>query len=193
MMRRGTNSSSLLVSRGPATLCSTSEVSMAIETASFTFGSRPLPSPSGDRLQTTEVNSPTVDRTARFPLFGYRQRPRLLSLVALLFLIPFACQAGNMTWMIYDSCPGREPIRFRFFDNENYLVWPKADQFWYTKRYGEGYTQQLECTKGSKICYGAWQPGAAKYWGAGETGSEACTDCCARCDGDTYVKRLTCG
>jgi hypothetical protein len=119
-------------------------------------------------------------------------------LASLLFLLPLlmalspTAVAGTMTWVIYDGCPGREPIRFRFFDDENNGVWPASDRYYYTKRYGEGYRQALECEKGAKVCYGGWQPGAGKYWGVGENGVESCTDCCARCDGDTYEKRLTC-
>lgn len=117
---------------------------------------------------------------------------RILLFSLIMTMLPAASLAASMTWVIYDSCPGREPIRFRFFDITNNLVWPGPNRFYYTKKYGEGYTQQLNCERGAKICYGAWQTDAQGYWGAGEDGAESCQDCCAICDGDRYVKKLTC-
>jgi hypothetical protein len=100
--------------------------------------------------------------------------------------------AGSMTWAITDGCPNGEEIRYRFFTESEDWQWPGPGQYFVTNRYNETYRSTITCRSGDKICYGAWQPGRNNYWGVGEFGDGVCEGCCARCDGEVHIRRLTC-
>jgi hypothetical protein len=106
-------------------------------------------------------------------------------------LLNTSVMAGNVTWIITDSCANTEEIRYRFFTDPPTWVWPSSDTYYVTKRLGESYRSTLNCPIGMKICYGAWQENG-NVWGAGPYGSRFCEDCCTYCDRREHAMNLIC-
>jgi hypothetical protein len=97
-----------------------------------------------------------------------------------------------MNWTFENACPAGS-IQVRLFDKESGAVWPTDQTQVYLVDYGNTNAVPITCVKGDTICYGGDVPGLAGYWGVDIDNSQACTDCCATCDGtDPQQVSLTC-
>jgi len=104
---------------------------------------------------------------------------------------PAQIDPNSMTWEIIDLCDDGFNIWFKFFTQESGWVWPEKNS-WSTDSYGKRVTQEIACTNGTWICYGAEPSNADGYWGVGLQGDEGCEDCCSLCEPSTIPLKLTC-
>lgn len=97
---------------------------------------------------------------------------------------------STLRYQIEDGCNDSTRIDYRFFDQDNDLVWPNASQHYYTPGYGQSSTTSLSCRTGASICYGGRS--GDRYWGVGLDGRQRCESCCVRCSDETRSVRLVC-
>lgn len=87
---------------------------------------------------------------------------------------------SNITLRINDMCYDGYTSNYRFFDEDNNLVWPSSTSFYYALYTNTDYYSYLTCITGAKICYGA-DNGVGYYWGVGINNTESCSTCCVTC------------
>ena len=96
---------------------------------------------------------------------------------------------SNVRWTIRSECNITGPVSYKFYDSDRNLVWPTS-----TTHYEVGYqvtnNHNLSCTAGALVCIGA--QGGGNTWGVGFSGGGSCTNCCARCDTQTYAYTFGC-
>ena len=104
---------------------------------------------------------------------------------------PAQIELNSMTWEIIDLCNDGLNIWFKFFDRDSGSFWPPNNS-WSTISYGKPAIQNLACTNGTWVCYGAQPSNADGYWGVGLQGDEGCENCCSKCEPSTTSRELTC-
>jgi hypothetical protein len=97
--------------------------------------------------------------------------------------------ASNVRWTIKSECNITGPVSYKFFDGDRNLVWPSATTH-YDVAYQGTNNHNLACTAGALVCVGA--QGGGNTWGVGFSGTGSCTNCCARCDTQTYAYTFGC-
>lgn len=108
---------------------------------------------------------------------------------------PPPSSSSTISFTITDACHDGWAIDWKFFDEDDNLVWPTATTTYYSQYDDTPYTQALSCTTGALICYGARNenPGNHGYWGVDVDNSKSCADCCIRCQSGASLSRaLTC-
>jgi hypothetical protein len=91
---------------------------------------------------------------------------------------------STITLSITDACLDSLPIDYKFYDEDNHLVWPSANSYFETPGYNIEDTNDLVCITGSQICYGA--EAGDIYWGVGLNNEYGCDDCCVTCEPDLF-------
>jgi hypothetical protein len=77
-----------------------------------------------------------------------------------------------------------------FYSQNFNRSWPGGGKAWMQNDSGT-HDYNLGFSPGEKICYGAWTiPHHTNYWGAGDNGKKACSDCCWVCGGNPHLLRL---
>ncbi len=112
---------------------------------------------------------------------------RLVSLCALLFgslaVVAPPAQAQTITFRIQSDVDEILRLEFSSATWEN-RFWPGSGKSWVLDDYEE-HSYKLNCSKGEKICYGAWEPGGETRWGRGYRADRSCKTCCFTCNGGT--------
>ncbi len=90
------------------------------------------------------------------------------------------------------------PLLVAFYARSGRSGWPGGDGPGRVNGYMIGddavHDYNLNCRRGEKICFGAWEHRntEGQYWGCGPGCFRACTDCCYTCDGEeTSIINLT--
>jgi hypothetical protein len=110
----------------------------------------------------------------------------LAGLLTAAVLMPSAASADVMTWKLRSF--SANAIEVAFYSQNRRNEWPGGGKVYVNRTY-DTVSDPLTCIKGEKICYGAWLKGnAARYWGMGQGGKQACTECCYTCGGNTTTK-----
>jgi hypothetical protein len=102
---------------------------------------------------------------------------------------------SNISFTITDSCHDGWAIDYKFYDEDDNLVWPSATTHYFTTLDDTPYTQALSCVTGALVCYGARNenPLNTGFWGVDVDNSKTCADCCIRCQqGASLSRRLSC-
>ena len=68
------------------------------------------------------------------------------------------------------------PLGVKFFSQNR-------NQSWSGKELNTKETYILNCSRGEKICFGAWRDNQTTYWGVGH-GKDGCKNCCITCGGE---------
>ena len=90
-----------------------------------------------------------------------------------------AAMAETMSWKFRSQHPNIVDVQL--YAPARNLVWPANGQVWSLKDYAS-HNVAINCTRGDKICYGAWVRGSeSSYWGAGRLNKHSCTSCCYTC------------
>lgn len=89
-----------------------------------------------------------------------------------------------ITLEITDMYDDGEDIAYKFYDEDNLLVWPSANSFYLTPGYAIPDSNDLTCIVGDLICFGA-ETGDF-YWGVGLNNEFDCNDCCITCEQDLF-------
>jgi hypothetical protein len=91
--------------------------------------------------------------------------------------------AEEMNWTL--TSKHQYIVQFKLYSNDRNHVWPTASTAWDLDDYAS-HTVHINCIRGERICYGAWQTGNSNiYWGGGYGNRQHCDNCCAVCgDGD---------
>ena len=98
--------------------------------------------------------------------------------------------ADSVRFKIKSDHPYR--VQIKFYSQTRNHIWPSATRA-YTLYDSTTHEYRLNCSRGEKICYGAWVVGDNKeYWGVGQRDKHSCRGCCLTCnEGVTVSKRLT--
>ena len=97
--------------------------------------------------------------------------------------------ASNVRWTIKSECNISEPVSYKFYDRDHGLVWPSSTTH-YDVAYQATNNHNLACTAGAQVCIGG--QGGGNSWGVGFSGTGSCSNCCARCDTQTYAYTFGC-
>ena len=110
---------------------------------------------------------------------------------------------GELEATLGDGGPdaGPPPAKFILHNDDRYRLgvvfysesrsgqaWPGSGQEYILEK---DRTYRLTCTRGEKICFGAWRDGQTKHWGVGH-GNQGCANCCVTC-GSVFETTLTDG
>jgi hypothetical protein len=96
-----------------------------------------------------------------------------------------------LTFSLQHAC-GADPIRVRFFDKEHNVTWPSATSH-ATLAVGATESYSLRCQTGARVCFGADEPAAKRYWGVTLANDRECAACCAICKDERLpTVRLDC-
>jgi hypothetical protein len=91
-------------------------------------------------------------------------------------------------WSFWDECPDGLGMTVQLFDYSSSTYYTSQ----YLSVYDQAYSQNISCTPGHMICYGAWN---ANYtWGCGQNCARTCADTCCWTCGTTHeiARSLTC-
>lgn len=119
---------------------------------------------------------------------------RLVALFAVLVTTTFAAtgvaQADNLTFKVRSTYDYTQRISFysKTYDRE----WPGNGRSWVIDDY-ETTNYKLNCTRGERICYGAWEDEGDLHWGVGRDAEFGCSNCCYTCNGNTSTRLITLG
>lgn len=96
--------------------------------------------------------------------------------------------AGQIIWNVTSRYPYTAQIKF--FSRSRNVEWPRPGMAWELNDY-KTKTFKLNCNKGEKVCYGAWDTGTpSTYWGVGGN-KHACSDCCRICSEEGTTANTT--
>jgi len=102
---------------------------------------------------------------------------------------------STMTWQMQADSSCQYVIYWRLFDKTANLLWPNASQVYVMNQTNTVYTQNISCTTGDTIAYGASESSNSDspyYWGVGINGTESCTNCAYKCATVTVPIKLIC-
>lgn len=78
---------------------------------------------------------------------------------------------------------GRKIEYVLYAANRNWQ-WPGGNKVYVLPANRTTYTTLIDCKKGEKVCYGAWQANNRRiFWGVGYNARYNCRDCCFKCKG----------
>lgn len=80
-------------------------------------------------------------------------------------------------------------LRLEFYSPSRDLYWPGNGKSWLLDDY-ETHNYKLNCKRGEKICYGAWEVDGTLQWGVGHQYSQTCKNCCYTCKGVTTTRLI---
>ena len=92
------------------------------------------------------------------------------------------------TWRITNSTGLAIGVLF-FSQTRPGHAWPGSNMNWPMPP-GKTADYNLACETGENICYGAFAPYRAEFWGVGTYGNQACSNCCFLCDGTVHAINL---
>lgn len=98
------------------------------------------------------------------------------------------CAEGEcrMRWVFNDSCRDQLRTMVELYDMDDGTRW---EPFW-LDQFDVDVAVELTCTKGHKLCFGAWADDS--YWGCGEDCTYNCDSCCYECDSSRFKTTLVC-
>ena len=95
---------------------------------------------------------------------------------------PSGARAETMNWKFSSTHPNIVDVKL--FDRTLNIVYPGNTKVWSLKD-NDTHTVRINCTRGSKICYGASVRGTeSSYWGLGLRANHSCSECCFTCGGN---------
>jgi hypothetical protein len=80
--------------------------------------------------------------------------------------------------------------RISFYSKTYDREWPGNGRSWVIDDY-ETTNYKLNCTRGERICYGAWEDDGDLHWGVGRDAEFGCTNCCWTCGASTSTRLIT--
>jgi hypothetical protein len=98
---------------------------------------------------------------------------------------------GTILFLLTDACAGGGSASVRFFDVHNGLEAPGPGRA-HIVAPSSSASFGLACEPNADVCLGAETRDGLVTWGVGLDGTRACTDCCARCLGQTVSSTLAC-
>jgi hypothetical protein len=101
---------------------------------------------------------------------------------------------STMTWQMQVDPSCQYIVYWRLFDKTANLLWPNSSQVFVMNQTNTVYTENISCTTGDTIVYGASQNSGIDtyYWGVGINGTESCANCAYKCATVTVPVKLSC-
>jgi hypothetical protein len=103
--------------------------------------------------------------------------------LALLMALPVAAPARAESLTFWMASNHDYEISLEFSSSKT-RVWPGNGRYYVLDDY-EPHSFKLNCQRGEKVCYGAWETGGEVRWGMGFQRDRRCTSCCYTCNGAT--------
>jgi len=87
-------------------------------------------------------------------------------------------ETSSLVWTVTNHTYYDVQFEFHAQGSDNW--WPGSDRA-YALAPGGSKQVTMNCIRGEKICYGAWDLNEDYYWGSGKNDKESCSNCCHIC------------
>jgi hypothetical protein len=127
-------------------------------------------------------------------IWGMDMKKSLLSAISTATMLSFSAPAcaDVLTFEMQTQSPRK--VFIAFFSESRNQAWPGGNNAYVISRHRPPlvYNYPLQCRRGEKICFGAWEPkNSNSTWGVGKDGRHSCSDCCfIRQNGSTGLQIL---
>lgn len=102
-----------------------------------------------------------------------------------------APKSNEIVWYFQNNY-GRQ-IQYKLYSWDRNWAWPSGNRVFVLPANRETYKTKIQCKRGEKVCYGAWQTNNRRiFWGVGYNARYNCNNCCYTCKGvvtPTFVFR----